>query len=93
MDATAIPTVVVGLVIAVVGWLLARAIRGVDDKLDRLDGKVDILGKQDVEHSTALVELKVRVAQLEHRISQMDSRHEDFGRFLQTQGFRRADHP
>jgi hypothetical protein len=90
METTVIPTLLVGLVIGVVGFLLARAIRGIDDKLDRLDGKVDILGKQDVEHSTALVELKVRVAQLERVVGQIESRHEEFGRFLQTQGFRRA---
>jgi predicted nucleic acid-binding Zn-ribbon protein len=72
METVVIPALVVSTVIALVGYLLKRAIDGVDRNLSSLVGKVDGLSAKDSAHSEAIVELRVRMAHMEteHRALQ-----------------------
>lgn len=89
LDAHAIASLVVALVVGLVGFLLRRAIGGVDSSVGRLDGKVDTLAQQNTELMVGMAELRVRVAHLE-RENEGQGRHvEDISGFLSTQGFRK----
>jgi hypothetical protein len=65
----------------------------VDDKLARLDGKVDMLSAKDGEHTVRLVALEVRVAQLEAAKERLEGHVEDIGGFLRSEGYRKRDAP
>lgn len=93
LDSHTIASVVVGLVVALVGFLLRRAISGVDSSVAGLTGKVDTLAQQSTELMVGLAELRVRVAHLE-RENEGQSRHiEDLSGFLSTRGFRKRGPP
>lgn len=62
---------VVSVVVALVGYLLKRAIDGVDTKLEALGTKVDGLATKDGQHSESIVELKVRMAHVEGELLQL----------------------
>lgn len=60
-----VPGLVVSVLISILGWLLLRAIGGVDKKLAELGVKVDGLAAKDSQHSESLVELRVRLSHVE----------------------------
>lgn len=65
-------TVVVGLIVAVVpsvvGWLIVRAVKGVDDQLKALDKKIDALVERDARTREAVAELRGRVGNLAYLV-------------------------
>lgn len=67
-----IVTVVVGLIVAVVpsvvGWLIVRAVKGVDDQLKALDKKIDALVERDAQTREAVAELRGRVGNLAYLV-------------------------
>jgi hypothetical protein len=50
---------------SLIGWLLIRAVKGVDKALEGLSAKVDSLAKQDTLIMVELAELRTRVTHLE----------------------------
>lgn len=91
LELTAVPTLIVGLAVALVGYLLSRSIRQLDEKLDKQDAKLDALGNKDAQHSEGILELRLRVGHLEAEQAAMRDRHTDFAGFLQTMGFKKRD--
>lgn len=62
-------SVIVGLspaaVLAFIGWLLNRSVKGVDASITKLSAKVDQLGSVDTEIKIELANLRARVTHLE----------------------------
>jgi hypothetical protein len=52
---------VVSGVVALVGWLLKRAIHGLDEKLDSVQRKLDSLNDSDGQHERRLVAIELRL--------------------------------
>lgn len=67
-DSVLLPGVIVSLLISAMGWLVLRAIAGVDKKLAELSVKVDTLGLKDSQHSESIVELRVRMETVEREL-------------------------
>ncbi len=62
--------------LAFMGWLLMRAVRGVDDSLANLNKKVDQLAAKDTETLLALEMLRSRITRLEFQVFGRKSREE-----------------
>lgn len=77
MSPESIVTAAVGVLLSGViggaGWLIARAARGVDDKLKGLDTKVDALIARDNAQDVSLVELRTKVAGVEANQARLDA--------------------
>ena len=93
-----IPTAVIVVVIAVFGWLLRRAISGVDetakhvrDDVHKLHGKHDALAKADTDLLVQLVELRVRAEAQDRRYNALEIRLNDLSGFLSRHGFEKRD--
>lgn len=78
-------SVLISLVVAVVGYLVKRAIDANDKEqaelktavvvgMEKLAGKVDGLAAQDGQHAVSIVELKVRLAHVESEVLQIQRR-------------------
>lgn len=91
MNDLVIPAAFVGTVLSFVGWLLARAVRSIDSKLERLDAKTDVMAKTDADVMAKLVEHGVRLGYLERDYAQSQGHLSDMGGFLATMGFRKRD--
>lgn len=68
-----VPGIVVSVVLAILGWLLLRAIGGVDKRLAELGVKVDALAQKDGQLSESMVELRVRLTHVETEQASMRS--------------------
>jgi hypothetical protein len=91
MNDLVIPAAFVGTALGFVGWLLSRAVSGIDSKLERLDSKMDLMAKADAETMAKLVEHGVRIGTAEREIEGMRSHLSDFGGFLSSMGFKKRD--
>ncbi len=78
-------------IVGVVAFLAIRLIKSMDDKVDRIDGKIDALHAKDATHGEAIVELRVRTSGLESRLAALEAHQSDFSGFLQTLGFKKRD--
>ncbi len=83
--------VVQTLGIALVGWLLKRAINGLDESLRDIKAQLHLLDSTDKQQGRDILEQSIRLRHVEGAVARMDERHEQFGRFLQSRGFRRSD--
>lgn len=79
------------VVLALVGWLLKRAIAGLDESLRDIKAQLHVLDSTDKQQGRDILEQSIRLRHLENTVSRMDERHEQFGRFLQSLGFKRSD--
>lgn len=59
---------------AVVGWLLARAIKGVDRSIENLSIKVDALSSEDSKIRVEIAKLETRLAAVEVSIEELKSK-------------------
>lgn len=82
-------TIVVGLI----GWLLNRSVRAVDDSIHTLNGKIDTLAATDAQQGKELVSQDVRLRHVEVELGALRSKYEDLAGFLQGSGFRKRDGP
>lgn len=65
MDSSLVLGLLGSVVPSAVGWLLIRAVKGMDATLASLSGKVDALTNQDTQILIELAELRTRVTHLE----------------------------
>lgn len=87
-----------GALVAIVGWLITRAIHGMDMKvaslgagLGNLDTKLDTLAGKNAEQDISLAEVRVRVTHLEMEVSSWRTTQRDLVGFLQSKGFQKRD--
>jgi hypothetical protein len=87
---------------SIFGWLLLRAIHGVDSKFEEhgrkldnitttMDAKFSVLVTRDGEHDVRLVAHEVRIAHLEAELIHLRGRYESIGGFLQALGYKIRD--
>lgn len=82
----AAPMLLVGLVVAVVGFLLRRAIAGIDGGMGRLAGKVDTLGERDAARDVMAAEERVRLANVERQVDALTRKSDDISGYLSREG-------
>ena len=75
-------SVLVGLVVGLVGFLLRRGISGIDSRLETLS-------KHDTERNIAEAEYRVRVANMERQLDAVQRRVDDHSGFLSKHGFQK----
>lgn len=83
--------------VALVGFLLRRAITSLDDQLRNINAKLGALDLTDREQAREILELKIQAKYLNEelhgtkdQLARMSERHEEFGKFLSRIGFQRA---
>lgn len=65
---TAVLGIIVAAVPAVVGWLIIRAVKGVDTTLEGLRKQVDELVKQDTQTRVEVADLRARLVHIEYLV-------------------------
>jgi predicted membrane chloride channel (bestrophin family) len=79
---------------AIVGlflWLLKRAVSGIDNLLREMKAQLNVLEQTDKVQGQSILELSIRLRHVESQQGRQEDRQEQFGRFLQSMGFRRSD--
>lgn len=73
-EAAALPfaTLILGLTISVVGWLIIRAVQAVDAQVSGVAAKVDSLVARDTAFEVALTDLRARIVGVEARLADME---------------------
>lgn len=61
-------SIVAAVVVPFVGWLLLRAVKGVDSKLDGLHASVNKLAETDTKIQIELAELRTRLVHVEYLV-------------------------
>ena len=77
--------------LALVGFLLRRAISGLDESLRDIKAQLHALDSTDKAQGRDILEQGIRLRHAENQIGRMSDRQEDFGRFLQGMGFWKRD--
>ncbi len=79
--------------LALVGFLLRRAIGNLDDSIKDLKADLHTLDLTDRAQGKDILEQGIRLRLLETGHARLSDRFDEFGKFLQAMGFKRRDRP
>lgn len=77
--------------LALVGFLLKRAINNLDDSLKDIKAQLTVLDQMDRAQGKDIVELKLQNTHLNNTVRRLEDRYDHIAGFLQSKGMRRSE--
>lgn len=77
--------------IALMGWLLKRAINSLDDSIRDIRADLHALDQTDRQQGKDILEQSIRLRLAESGLARLVDRFEEFGKFMSRMGFKRSN--